>query len=152
MGSTSGIVTQETATEWSFEKVKELNGSNTLIDKKNKVVKIVWNGIVSEETAKVMLTTGADLIDSGLCDKLLLNRKGLEEFSTEARVWIKQDLLKNRAKKLVNKVSKVATINSSTIMGGIFANFISTAIKLVFPNLTMTKFESEEEAMNWLTK
>ncbi|MEP1095179.1 MAG: hypothetical protein ABJG78_08725 [Cyclobacteriaceae bacterium] len=133
-----------------FEVLKELNGSSVAVDYQNKIVKVEWDGIVDLATVNIILNKAADLIEVGHCDKLLLNRKNLKEFTTEARIWIKQDLLRNRAKKLVNKVVKVATVNSSTAMGGVFANFISTAIKLIFPKLSMVKFSSQQEGLDWL--
>lgn len=135
-----------------FETICEKSGSLTLVDLKNKIVKIEWHGTVDLTTAKEILTKGADLIEAGHCNRLLLNREGLAAFSTEARIWIKQDLLRTRAKKLVSKVQKVATVSAATSIGKIVSNFVSTAIKLVFPGLQMSKFEGEGAAMDWLVE
>ncbi len=134
----------------NFELIKEINGGCVSADYESKIVKIDWDGKVEVETAREILSKAADMIEAGHCDKLLLNRKELKEFSTEARLWIKEDLLKNRARKLVKYVHKVATVSSKTVMGGIFANFISAGIQLVFPKLKMHKFDTESEAMDWL--
>ncbi len=136
----------------SYVILREDMGSYVSINKTEKIIRIEWNGIVDEEVAKNILTVGADQIANGNATSILLNRRNLKEFSTAARLWIKEDLLKNRAKALVKNVDKVATVNSVSSMGAIFANFISSAIKLVFPNLSMKKFQTEDEALEWLLK
>lgn len=136
----------------SYTILKEVNGSTVSLNKEKDIVRIEWDGVVDIEEAKTILTIGADQIEKGTAKNLLLNRKNLEEFSTAARLWIKEDLLKGRAKKLVKQVHKVAMVNASSTMGSVFANFISTAIKLVYPNLSMSKFQSEDEALEWLLK
>ncbi|MEP5613660.1 MAG: hypothetical protein ABJP45_15520 [Cyclobacteriaceae bacterium] len=136
----------------SFEVILELNSSVVSVDYESKIVKIEWHGVVDLNTASLLLEKGADMIESGYCTKLLLNRENLQEFSTEARLWIKQDLLNNRGKRLVRKVSRVATVRSASAMGGVFANFISSGIKLVFPSLKLSNFDSENEAFDWLVE
>ncbi|MEO1253626.1 MAG: STAS/SEC14 domain-containing protein [Bacteroidota bacterium] len=113
-------------------------------------MKIEWHGQVALETASELLNKGADFVEKDVCSKILLNRKNLQEFTKEARNWIKEDLLKKRAKILVHKVEKVATVKSSTNIGNMFATILSTATKLVFPGLSMNNFETEEEAIEWL--
>ena len=124
--------------------------SSLLIDKPNKILKVIWSGEVDKDTASVLLTRGADLVEAGSASKLLLNRKELMHFSKGAKNWIKEVLLKQRAKKLVNKVLKVATVKSSSAIGNLFSNVITSAIRMIFPNLKMNQFETEEEALYWL--
>lgn len=133
-----------------FETIAARSGSSALVDLKNKIVKIEWHGIVDLGTASEILNHGAGLIEKGHCNKLLLNRKNLVEFTADARLWIKQDLLIKRAQKLVSRVERVATVNPSSTMGNVFANFLTTGIKIVFPNLRISKFDSEEAAIDWL--
>ncbi|MEP1095856.1 MAG: hypothetical protein ABJG78_12145 [Cyclobacteriaceae bacterium] len=147
-----GATTKKFIKIHSFEVILELNGSIVAVDYESKIVKIEWHGVVDLDTATELLEKGADMIESGYCNRLLLNRENLKEFSTEARVWIKQDLLKNRGKRLVRKVGKVATVRSSSAMGSIFANFISSGIQLVFPSLKLSNFDSENEAFDWLVE
>lgn len=135
-----------------FFLISEFQGSSISIDFESRIVKIAWQGIVDEQTASHLLTLGADAIENETVDKILLDRQGLKEFTTEARIWIKHDLLKSRAKKLVSKVEKIATINPSQSKGSIFANFISAGIKMVFPNLKMEKFNSVDEALHWFIR
>jgi len=135
---------QEVAIDYSdFKYITEKEGSMLLLDITNKIAKVVWNGEVNKETASFILNEGADLIEDGSATMLLLNRKNLTQFSKEARQWIKDDLLKNRGKVLIHRVRKVATVKSTTTMGNLFANVVSSAIKIVFPKLKMTHFDKD---------
>ncbi len=134
----------------TFEFVLEENGSLLLINKELRIVKIEWHGRVEVDTASKLLSKGADFIENGGYTKLLLNRKKLDEFTKETRQWIKDDLLKKRAKSLVHKVENVATVKSISQMGNLFATILSTAIKIVFPSLKMMSFDTEEEAIDWM--
>lgn len=128
---------------------KEINGSRFELDNVNNISRITWSGNVNFETAKELLTLGADSVEILGYDKLLLDRSALTEFETEARVWIK-GLLKTRAKKIVKNVSKVAMINAKSAKGSLFSNFIGSAISMVFPDLQLKKFNSVEESLAWL--
>ncbi|MEO9872626.1 STAS/SEC14 domain-containing protein [Ekhidna sp.] len=136
----------------TFDFVSEENGSLLLLNKELRIVKIEWHGRVDAHTASEILNKGADLIEKGICTRLLLNRKELDEFTKEARQWIKDDLLKKRAKSLVHKVEKVATVKSVTKMGNLFATILSTATRIVFPGLKMNNFDTEEEAISWMVE
>lgn len=128
---------------------KEMNGSRFEQDKANGISRITWYGKVDMETARTLLTYGADSVEFHGYKKLILDRSNLTEFETEARVWIK-GLLKSRAKTIVQMVEKVAMINAKTTKGLIFSNFIASAISMVFPDLTMKKFENEAESIAWI--
>ena len=133
-----------------FKTIHSNGGSHVALDYDNEIVRIEWHGTMDEVVARDILSVGGDQIEKGQATRILLDRRNLKEFTTGARIWIKNDLLKNRAKALVKKVSKVATINSTSPLGSIFSNLISTAVKLVYTNLSMEKFGTEEEAIKWL--
>ncbi len=133
-----------------FELIEENNESLLMLDPYKKTIKIYWNGLVEMETAKILLNKGADLIEEGKVDRILLNREFLTEFTTDARNWIKDGLLKTRGKKLVDKIFKVAVVKPNTTMGNLFSSLISSTIKLVFPRLFMKQFSGEAEATEWL--
>lgn len=133
-----------------FKIAKKENGSVFSLDTDFMISRISWVGVVTETTAKTLLTCGADSVEHHGYKKLLLDRRDLVEFSTEARVWIKQDLLKKRARRIVGKVEKVATIGATNAKGNIFSNFISSGIRMIFPKLEMKKFDNLPEAIIWL--
>lgn len=134
----------------NYKILESRNDSTLLIDEENQIVKILWVGEVDELTASYLLTRAANEIENGYAKRILLNRKFLGQFTTEARKWIKDDLLKGRAKKMAHMVDKVATVKSSTTMGDLFATLVSSSIKIVFPRLNMSRFDTESEARKWL--
>ncbi len=134
------------STEFIFEK----NNSQLLVDRTNKIVFVEWQGEVEIETAQSILNGGADLIEDGSANKILLDRKNLIEFTKETSKWIKDDLLRNRGKELVKQVEKVASVRSQTTMGNLFANVVSAAIRIIFPGIRMKNFEEKGEALEWL--
>ena len=134
-----------------FELIEKKNDCSLLIDYENKIVKVSWSGKVGAETASFLLAKALQVIVSGEASTILLDRKNLDEFSKGARLWIKEDFLKERVRHQSNRIKKIATIKSVTPMGGIYSNLISAAIKIVLPFLAMAEFQSEEEAFGWLT-
>lgn len=132
-----------------FSIQKEIEGSTFEVDKINGISKITWNGAVSINAARQLVTMGADSVEFQGYKKLVLDRSNLLEFDTEARVWIK-GMLKTRAKKIVRLVDQMAIIKPTTAKGSIFSNFIASAITIVMPNLEMQKFDNLDEAIEWL--
>lgn len=146
----SVVITKEKkASPLNFKVISEMNGSTFEVDKDYGISRITWNGTVDLPTVRKLVTLGADSVEFHKYKRLLLDRSKLIEFDTQARVWIK-GLLKSRAKRIVKMVNKLAIINPKTSRGSIFSNFIASAIKLVMPNLDMRKFNSEEDAIEWL--
>ena len=133
-----------------FELVEENNESLLMFDPHKRTIKIYWNGTVEEETAKTILNTGTDMIEEGKVDRILLSREFLSEFSTEARNWIKDDLLKTRGQSLVSKIYRVATVKPTSTIGNVFSALINSSIKLLFPDLKMKQFINEVDATEWL--
>ena len=134
----------------TYRVIIRMKGSCLSIDRMNKIVKVDWKGTVDLATTKLLLTQAADLIEADEAKRLLLNRKNLTEFSKQARLWIREELLMKRAKLIVHKVEKIAAVKSSSDMGKVFAHIISTSIKVVFPRLKLVEFQSEEDARHWL--
>ena len=134
----------------AFDVVLKEGVSTLSVDRNSKVLKITWHGRLNLDSTSKILNRGIEFIENGACDKILLNRIHLEEFTKDANDWIKQDILKARGKSLVHKVEKVATVKSTTTMGNLFATVASSAIKIVYPNLNMRNFDSEENAIDWL--
>ncbi len=141
--------TNTATTTTDFVVQKELDGNIFELDKKNKITKISWYGKVDVKIASDLLNRAGDAVEFDGFTKLLVDRRKLDEFDTEARVWIK-DLLKTRAKRIARKVDKVALINAKSSMGKIFSNMMATAISLILPNMKMKKFDDYDEAEKWL--
>lgn len=133
----------------SFAVVETSFNSTFEVDRIHNISKVRWVGDVNVETAKKLLTLGGDSVEFDGYTRLMVDRFELKEFDTDARIWIKE-LFKTRAKKLSKKVERMAIINAQSSMGGIFSNMLTSAISLIMPGLTVKKFDSREEGMNWL--
>lgn len=131
-----------------FRIIKEVNGSKFMLDEVNGISRINWTGTVTKETAAVLLELGGDSVEFQGYSKLILDRRGLKEFDTEARIWMKS-FIKGRAKRIVGKVERLAMVNRQSGSGSIFANFIGSAIKMVMPNLKIKKFSDIHDALDW---
>lgn len=132
-----------------FRIIKEVNGSKFMLDEVNRISRINWLGSVNQETAATLLKLGGDSVEFQGYSKLILDRRGLREFDTEARIWMK-GFIKGRAKRIVGKVDKLAMVNRQSGSGSIFANFIGSAIRMVMPNLSIKKFSSIFDALDWI--
>ncbi len=132
-----------------FRIIKEVKGSKFMLDEVNGISRINWLGSVNKETAVTLLKLGGDSVEFQGYSKLILDRRGLREFDTEARIWMK-GFIKGRAKRIVGKVDKLAMVNRQSGSGSIFANFIGSAIRMVMPNLSIKKFSSIFDALDWI--
>ena len=135
---------------FTSEVVLEDNECHVQFNQEHKIVVIKWFGIVDLPTAQNILMKGSNFIEDGRATRILLDRRNLNQFSKEASKWIRDDLLRNRAKKLVHLVDKVATVKPRTAIGTIFSNVVSTAIRIVFPGLRMKSYDNQVEAFEWL--
>ncbi len=143
------LIKEALSTSLNFLVQKEVEGNTFEVDEIAKTCMITWNGVVSINAAQQLISMGADSVEFSGYQKLILNRSNLLEFDTEARVWIK-GMLKTRAKKLARLVDQMAIVEAKTAKGSIFSNLISSAIKIVMPNLQMKKFDNIDEALEWL--
>lgn len=132
-----------------FVLLKECNGSTVSVDKRNGIVKITWTAIVDQETAQEMIYTLLHLMKSGVFKKILMSRDGFTRFTEEANFWMKDFLLSNRYK-FNYKISRIAGVTPDASRANIFANFIKTALQVIFPGVKISNFEFEESAMAWL--
>lgn len=127
--------------------VHDLN--TAVIDARNKIVTVTWDGIVDLEAASTILNFGADRIADESVNKLILNRTRLNRFDTEARIWIKEEIIKRRGAKLSRKLRKLAIVKEQSAAASIFGNFITSSIRIVYPRLRVKKFDAIEEATKW---
>lgn len=134
----------------AFKLLKRFGENKLYLDEDLGIVKVSWHGMVDQQEAAAILSKGADLLEVGLANKLLLDRKHLIEFTTEARIWIKNEIIKRRGNKLIKRLNRLATVNADSSRGSVFSNFLTSAIKIVYPNLKTGRFKTVEEAINWL--
>jgi len=69
-----GATTKKFIKIHSFEVIYELNQSVVAIDYESEIAKIEWHGVVDLQTATALLEKVADMIESGYCNRLLIER------------------------------------------------------------------------------
>lgn len=134
-----------------FKTVKVVHESKLLMDKKNSVCLLKWQGRVDLETASELLILGGAAVTLNGLTKIVVDRRSLIEFDNEARIWI-DNWLRKKAKSISVGVEKVAIINSEWTFGNFFNNVFNSTIAQVIPHLTIRKFDTGRKAMSWLLK
>ncbi|MEQ8907509.1 hypothetical protein [Ekhidna sp.] len=131
-----------------FEVVYEMDGSSFEVDKTNGIARIIWKGNVNIKTAKHLVIHCARAIEKGN-KKLLIDQSTLDQFDTEARLWIKV-FIKSSIGNVSSKLLMLASIKPKSTKGSIFSHFASSELKEALPNLDMRRFDAVEEALDWL--
>jgi len=119
-----------------------INECEIYLDHQNQVIKVVWEGRVDQETASSLLTYAADLVEGGLIDKVLLDRRNLIQFQEAARNWIKNKFILKRCSQIIHKIAKVAIVNENSIAARFYGESISYDIEEAFPQLEINKFDN----------
>ena len=132
-----------------FVIVKQRNGSCVYVDKENGIVKVSWVGITERETVIEIVHALVNEMKTDMFHKILITRDDATNFTDEAIVWMRNYLLINRYK-FNFKISRVAGVTTDVTRANLFANFIKTALQVIFPGIKITNFEFEESAMEWL--
>lgn len=141
---------QNTIARNSFEKILEKDQNILMVNRQDGIIKVVWGENVNLTSTKIILNKAAILVGEGDYDKIILDRKKLHHFEIEARIWIKNNFLDNKAKKLVQNIVRVAAIDPTDVKGRVFANFVNAGIRLIFPTISLSHFQEEEAAISWL--
>lgn len=127
-----------------------MNGSCLYVDKVNSIVKISWIDVVDEETAKEIILGLVKIMKAGMAYKILMTRDDSTRFTDEASVWMRNYILTNRYR-FNYRISRIAGVTPDAFRANMFANFIKTALQVIFPGIKISNFEFEESAMEWLT-
>lgn len=110
-----------------------------------------WTGNVPTEEFKEAIGIGRDFVAGNEGPtRILLDRRALGEYSTESRVWLKQDFMRNEGKVLIKKVDKLASVAPSTTFASVMTTVFSAIFQIANPNLQYQVFDNAEDAMAWL--
>lgn len=121
-------------------------------DEEFKILKAKWTGQVTTEEFKHVIMTGARIIhNTEGFTSIILDRSELDEFSTESRVWLKQDFMRNDGRVLIKKVKKLAAIKPSTTFATVMTTVFSAIFQIANPNMEYKVFEKPDEAAEWIT-
>lgn len=132
-----------------FTLIKKCGESCLYKDKELGIVKIQWVEAVTEEMAKEVIKGLVQLLQSGDFSKVMMIKDEHTVFAQEATTWMRSFLLTNRGL-FSFKVSRIAGVTPDVFRANIFANFIKTALQVIFPGVKISNFEFEESAIDWL--
>jgi len=133
-----------------MDKILTLSTAELDVDFEKKFLLLTWNGKVELDDYKNILTKAVEISGVHNLHSVIINRLKLEELSTECRIWMKSHFLKTIVKPLIPKLSKVATVESKSVIGQVYTSTISKTVGLIYPNLKFKSFKTQEEAMDWV--
>lgn len=132
-----------------FSIVKTMNGSELMINQESGICLLRWKGRVDIETASELLTLGSAAVILNGYRKLMIDRRSLIEFDSEARHWI-GNWIETKAKSVSRSIDKLAIINSESVFGNFFNNAFNSTIAHAMPHMKLKKFDRGGPAIRWL--
>ena len=142
-------VDRKTLISSRFELILERNENCVYVSDEIGIVKVVWANRIDRDTAMLVINSLVKQLQSGRCQKILVTREDSASFTTEAVDWMRKFLLANRFN-FRFKVARIAGVTTETNRVKLFANFIKTAIAVIFPGVKISNFEFEDSALDWL--
>ncbi len=124
--------------------------SNIVIDEERKFLEIRWKGKVDYDDYKKTMLEAGRLVEEENFSQAIINRLELDEISPESALWLKKEFVKVHLKPIINKLKKVATVESKSAFSRFYSNSLTLAIKVVYPGLSIKSFSSKEEAFGWM--
>lgn len=129
-----------------------LKETSVFLDHSHKIARVAWNGRVNLAVASQVLGYVSDLVESGIVDKVLLDRRELIHFDRKTRQWMKNELIRGRAFSLKHQIHKIAIINESSLAGNIYGKHVIREEDKKQVNLPIRKFDRPEDALHWILK
>lgn len=121
-------------------------------DEESRIIKAEWIGVVDLEAFCTVLLNGGSILNKIDNAYLILDRRRFENFTPEARIWLKKDFM-NRGgsgRKLIRRVRKIAAIRSSNPLGQVTVTTMAKLLLFFNPHLDYKTFDEEKEADAWL--
>lgn len=120
-------------------------------DENQNIFKFVWNGVVSYKSLKPLVLRVRDQCEKIDHGYFIFDRRNLKSYAADARVWLRHDFFKTDGKRLIQKIDKMAAIDSSSALQQVVSGLIVNKIfKFYNPNIQYKFFAREEEATQWL--
>ncbi|SHK26242.1 hypothetical protein SAMN04488028_1045 [Reichenbachiella agariperforans] len=130
--------------------IYEANDAILEFDEEKTTLYITWKGEVSETSVIKVLSLAAKA--SYLTDTIhwLIDRRQLESYEAEARIWVKNDFIDKVGKELIQKTDKIAAVMSDSAMAQVSSNVLIDLIVEQNPNIAFKEFDMVLPASNWL--
>lgn len=121
-------------------------------DSEYNIFKVKWIGVVSYNTFRGLILCGRDILEHLEYAHFLFDRRELDSFSAEARVWLKYDFMKRGGdgRRLIKRIRRIAAIKSPSIIGQIAASVFSKIFVFFNPKLTYRTFSDDISAECWV--
>ena len=134
--------------------VYEHENAQLWYDPNHKILKAIWFGEVGFEAFANLLTRGAQVLNASDYGHIIFDRRELNNFSAEARIWFKQEFMKKGGdgRRLIKKVRKIAAVKGTGTIGQL-ASAVFGKILLIFnPKLKYRVFENNDVADLWVKR
>ena len=102
-------------------------------DEQNNIYQFGWKGTVGYVSASQTLSLAAELSKDLEKVHWLVDRRNLDGYSPEARIWIKDDFVNKVGKDLIMKIDKIAVMESESPIANLSSSVLSKAILEVNP-------------------
>ena len=109
-------------------------------DEENHTFQFGWKGTVTYPSIRRVMLMAIDVAKN--MDKVhwLIDRRDLDSYEAEARIWIKNEFILNQGKSMIGKIDKIAAIESQSQMGKLASNVLTAAIKKENPAIVWVFF------------
>lgn len=135
-----------------MELVFEHDQAQLWYDSEFRILKAIWFGEVSEEAFSGLVLKGAEILDKLDAAHIIFDRRKLDVFSAEARVWFKYDFMRKdgEGRKLIKRVRKMAAIKGASVIGHITSTVAAKLLLLFNPKLDYKVFNNDRIAEGWV--
>ncbi|MEP2024479.1 MAG: hypothetical protein ABJH98_13815 [Reichenbachiella sp.] len=119
-------------------------------DEDNTTFQFGWKGTVGLASMQKIMRMAIAIAKEHENVHWLVDRRSLEGYDGECRIWIKNDFVNKEGKDMILKIDKIAVLESESPMATIASNVLAEAIKKVNPSIESQKFDYTQPASNWL--
>lgn len=119
-------------------------------DEENSTFQFGWKGTVSLASMQKVMLSATELAKGMKSVHWLVDRRSLEGYTPECRIWIKNDFSQDKGKEMILKIDKIAVLESESPMATLSSNVLAESIKKVNPSIESKAFDYAKSASNWL--
>ena len=133
-----------------MDQILRLPSMELTVDYNRKLLKVSFIGDVKFPEYKQTLLEAAEQVRSHGVEQVILDRTKIEKVDAECRVWAKNEYVKVHIKPLIPKLTKVAVVDTKSIVGQLYGKAIYQTLSIIYPSLTFKFFGKLENAIKWL--
>lgn len=119
-------------------------------DEDNTTFQFGWKGTVGLVSMQKVMRMATEIAKAHDNVHWLVDRRSLEGYSPECRIWIKNDFVQKEGREMLLKIDKIAVLESKSPMATLSSNVLAEAIKKTNPSIESKAFDYVQPASNWL--